>query len=69
MGKLNVILVVTRGRQIVYAILLALLGEMTLIKESVHVLTAMNLESLSAKSDKGLIDFCNILRSRGVADQ
>ncbi|KAL9098382.1 MAG: hypothetical protein Q9163_005950 [Psora crenata] len=53
-GKLNVITGVTGSGK--SSMLLALLGEMTLVKGTVHMPAAMNLESLSDKSDNRLID-------------
>ena len=54
MGKLNVITGVTGSGK--SSMLLALLGEMTLVEGTVYMPAAVNLESLSAKSDNGLID-------------
>lgn len=53
-GKLNVITGVSGSGK--SSILLALLGQMTLVKGTVHMPAAVNPENLSTKSDKGLID-------------
>ena len=54
MGKLNVITGVTGSGK--SSMLLALPGEMKLIKGTVHMPAAMNHERLAAKSDNGLMD-------------